>query len=342
MLTAPSEILIRNQSLLADKQVLLLNHEADRCPEQLLAVCDSVTTLALDYPHFQLQPSNKAKLYAEFGHKLAATSAQAFDTVVIYFPKAKPLLDYLLHLAAYYLKTDGELIVIGDNKGGIRSFNKLKSTEFSPPIKLDNARHCLLFASTVLSHPTAIDIDRFVSQYTLKIDNQRLTICNMVGTFSEKQLDQGTALLLEHLPTLTGRALDFGCGAGVITAALLARFPALEMECVDINAMALLSCEKTLAANGMQAKIYASDGLSRCTAGFDAIISNPPFHDGLMSTTDIATQFVKDSQQQLRRGGLWQIVANRHLPYADGIAASFGNVNVVAENNRYKIYKNIK
>lgn len=342
MLTAPSELLIRNQSLFAGKQVLLLNHEADRCAEQLLAVCDSVTTLALDYPHFQLQPSNKAKLHAEFGHQLATESRQTFDAVVIYYPKAKPLLDYLLHLAAYYLKADGELFVVGDNKGGIRSFNKLKSNDFSTPMKLDNARHCLLFASTVLAQPAAIDVERFVSQYSLDIDNRPLTICNMVGTFSEKQLDQGTALLLQHLPNLTGRVLDFGCGAGVITAALLARFPTLTLECVDINAMALLSCEKTLAANGMQAKIYASDGLSQCDGQFDAIISNPPFHDGLMSTTDIATQFVKDSQQQLRKGGLWQIVANRHLPYSDCIAASFGSVNVVAENNRYKIYKNIK
>ena len=342
MLTAPSELLIRNQSLLEGKQVLLLNHEADRCAEQLLAVCSSVTTLALDYPHFQLQPRNKANLQAEFGHKLADDKAQTFDTVVVYYPKAKPLLDYLLHLAAYYLKADGELLVIGDNKGGIRSFNKLKSPLFTPPMKLDNARHCLLFASGVVAHPAKIEVERFICQYTLTIDEQPLTICNAVGTFSEKQLDQGTALLLENLPTLSGRVLDFGCGAGVITAALLARFPQLELECVDINAMALLSCEKTLAANGMQAKIYASDGLSQTQGSFDAIISNPPFHDGLMSTTDIATNFVRDSQKQLKTAGLWQIVANRHLPYSDSIEKAFGNVNVIAENNRYKVYKNNK
>lgn len=342
MLTAPSELLIRNQSLFEGKHVLLLNHEADRCAEQLLPVCNSVTTLALEYPHFQLQPQNKAHLHAEFGHQLAEDKPQAFDTVVVYFPKAKPLLDYLLHLAAYYLKDDGELLVVGDNKGGIRSFNKLKSTAFTPPIKLDNARHCLLFACGVNTHPAKIDVDQFVSHYPLAIDDSELTICNAVGTFSEKKLDQGTALLLDHLPTLSGRVLDFGCGAGVITAALLARFPALELECVDINAMALLSCEKTLTANNMQAKIYPSDGLSQTAGNFDAIISNPPFHDGLMSTTDIATNFVRDSQKQLKTAGIWQIVANRHLPYSDSIEKSFGNVNVIAENNRYKVYKNTK
>lgn len=136
--------------------------------------------------------------------------------------------------------------------------------------------------------------------------------------------------------------LDFGCGAGVITAALLKANPDLELECVDINAMALASCELTLAANGMQAKVYASDGLTQTQGMFDAIISNPPFHDGLDSTTEIATRFVQESEAQLKSGGIFQIVANRHLPYSDTIAKFFKTVNVAAENNKYKIYANRK
>ena len=102
--------------------------------------------------------------------------------------------------------------------------------------------------------------------------------------------------------------------------------------------MALLSCELTLAANSMQAKVYPSDGFNHITGKFDGIISNPPFHDGLASTTDIATQFVQQSAIRLTSNGIWQIVANRHLPYSETIATHFGKVNVVAENNKYKLY----
>lgn len=113
--------------------------------------------------------------------------------------------------------------------------------------------------------------------------------------------------------------VDFGCGAGIIAAALLKAQPELKVECVDINAMALKSCELTLAANHFIAKTYASDGLSQTQGRFDGIISNPPFHDGLQSTTEIAKKFVQDSVQKLAKGGCWHIVANRHLPYSDTI-----------------------
>ncbi|QSX33107.1 methyltransferase [Shewanella avicenniae] len=339
MLTAPSELLIRNQHLFQDKQLLLLNHEADRCAEQLASGCRSVTALALDFNHHQQLRGIPANVTAEFGHQLQDVNAK-FDTVVIYYPKAKPLLQYLLTLAAFHLRPEGELIVVGENKGGIRSFNKLQSSFFSQPLKLDNARHCLLFSAICHAQPKSLDINAFVSRYTLTLGDSQVTICNMVGVFSEKQLDQGTELLLQHLTPLSGRVLDFGCGAGVIAVALLQHQPELALECVDINAMALLSCTLTLAANGMNAKVYPSDGLAQTNGQFNAIISNPPFHDGLMSTTDIATRFVQDSRQQLARNGVWQIVANRHLPYGDAIENAFGNVNVVAENNRYKVYQN--
>lgn len=198
LLTAPSELLIRNQHLFQDKHTLILNHEADQCAAQLSSICASVTALALDFNHHQTLTAANVNVTAEFGHQLSDSTAK-FDTVVIYFPKAKPLLQYLLTLAAYHLRPDGELIVVGENKGGIRSFNKLKSTFFTQPIKLDNARHCLLFSAICHSHPTHIDINTFVSRYPLALGERSITICNMVGVFSEKQLDQGTELLLQHL-----------------------------------------------------------------------------------------------------------------------------------------------
>ncbi|MGL6011367.1 MAG: methyltransferase, partial [Shewanella oncorhynchi] len=205
-------------------------------------------------------------------------------------------------------------------------------------IKLDNARHCLLFGSNLEGCAPAMKLSDWVSQYQLTTPQGEISICNLVGVFSEKRLDLGTELLLSHLPTLSGRVLDFGCGAGVITAALLKAQPSLSLECVDINAMALASCELTLAANGMTAKVYPSDGLAQTTGKFNGIISNPPFHDGLASTTSIAQNFVTDSAKQLQHNGIWQIVANRHLPYSDIIAAEFGQLKVVADNNKYKLY----
>ena len=320
----------------------MLNHEADLLPKALLDIAASVDALALDYHHhLHLAPHANSKLRCYFGHELPQQdplTPEKYDTVIVYFPKAKPLAPYLFNLAANHLLPNGQLLVVGENKGGIKSLVKLLPEYFTTGMKLDNARHCLLFGSNLEGSAPAIKLSDWVSQYQLATPQGEINICNLVGVFSEKRLDLGTELLLSHLPTLSGRVLDFGCGAGVITAALLKEQPSLALECIDINAMALASCELTLAANGMTAKVYPSDGLAQTTGKFNGIISNPPFHDGLASTTSIAQNFVSDSAKQLQDNGIWQIVANRHLPYSDIIAAEFGQLKVVADNNKYKLY----
>ncbi|MCL1135367.1 methyltransferase [Shewanella hafniensis] len=342
MLTNPSQVIIRNQDSLSQHKVLVLNHEADLLPKALLDVAASVDALALDYHHYlHLAPHANSKMRCYFGHELPnqdPVEREKYDTVIVYFPKAKPLAPYLFNLAANHLVPNGQLLVVGENKGGIKSLVKLLPEYFATGMKLDNARHCLLFGSHLEGSAPAMKLCDWVSQYQLATPQGEISICNLVGVFSEKRLDLGTELLLSHLPTLSGRVLDFGCGAGVITAALLKAQPSLSLECVDINAMALASCELTLAANGMTAKVYPSDGLAQTTGKFNGIISNPPFHDGLASTTSIAQNFVTDSAKQLQHNGIWQIVANRHLPYSDIIAAEFGQLKVVADNNKYKLY----
>ncbi|QSX37741.1 methyltransferase [Shewanella sedimentimangrovi] len=337
MLTNPSQLIVRNIELLANHKVLLLNIEADTLGCELLDTATEVTALALDFNHFnQLVGHGRPGLKVEFGHELQAQDS--FDSVVVFFPKAKSLAPYLFNLAAQYLKAGGQLLVCGENKGGIKSLDKLLPACFGQAHKLDNARHCLLYLSQLEEQAPVWNLDSWIQQYSLPTPAGELVICNAVGVFSDRRLDEGTALLLDHLPRLHGRVLDFGCGAGVIAAALLKQQPELTLECVDINAMALLSCQRTMAANGMQAKIYPSDGLAQTEGRYDAIISNPPFHDGLKSTTDIATRFVEHSATKLSDNGQWHIVANRHLPYADTIASVFGKVQVLAENNKYKVY----
>lgn len=340
MLTNPSQLILKNSDLFTNENVLVLNYEADLLPKQLLESAASVTALSLDYNHhLGMSNHNSANLTLHFGHQLP-TNDEQFDSVIIYYPKAKALAAYLINLAGQHLRPDGDLVVVGENKGGVRSIVKQMPAYFDTPFKRDNARHCLLFISQLIKKAPAIKLTDWVSKYQLDTPQGEITICNLVGVFSEKRLDEGTKLLLSHLPKLSGRVLDFGCGAGIIAAALLKAQPELKVECVDINAMALKSCELTLEANNFTAMTYPSDGLAQTQGRFNGIISNPPFHDGLKKTTDIAKTFVRESVQRLANGGHWHIVANKHLPYSDTIFEFFGQVNTLAENNKYKVYSN--
>ncbi|QFU21301.1 methyltransferase [Shewanella eurypsychrophilus] len=339
MFTNPSQVILRNNDLFENQNVLVLNYEDDRLPSKLLESAEKVTALALDYHHhLTMTADDSQNLSLYFSHQLP--NEALFDTAIIYYPKAKALAAYLINLAGQHLKPGGQLIVVGENKGGIRSLIKQIPSYFSSPFKQDNARHCLLFTSELIEKAPKIKLSDWVSSYQLDTPQGEVTVCNLVGVFSEKKLDEGTKLLLSHLPRMKGRVLDFGCGAGVIAAALLKAQPELQLECVDINAMAIASCELTLKANDLHAMTYPSDGLMQTTGMFEGIISNPPFHDGLKSTTNITKNFVSESINKLRKGGVWHIVANRHLPYSDTIATQFGEVCVPAENNKYKIYSN--
>lgn len=342
MLTNPSQLLLRNHHEFAGLNILILNYESDTLAHHCIENAKSVTALALDYNHhLTLSPYESDRLRCYFAPKLPdAQMLEKFDCVIVYFPKAKPLAEYLFALAASHLVEEGLLLVVGENKGGIKSVDKLLPDAFSSAVKIDNARHSLLYRAFLTQDVAPLKLSDWMTQYTVDTPQGEIIICNLVGVFSEKKLDLGTELLLSNLPKLSGRVLDFGCGAGVISVALLKQYPQLNIECIDINAMALASCELTLATNHMQAKVYPSDGFNQIEGKFDGIISNPPFHDGLDRTFAIAHAFVAQSATRLNAKGVWQIVANRHLPYADNIGNTFGSVNVPAENNKYKLYCN--
>ncbi|WP_095505578.1 class I SAM-dependent methyltransferase [Paraferrimonas sedimenticola] len=343
MLTAPSQLIERNLDVFDNTPTLFLNHEDDAMALEFAMAERPVTALSFDYQHHQqLQRLQSPVLFSHFGTQLPETAPQSYEQVVIYYPKAKALAKYLFALAASYLTPNGMLWVVGENKSGIKSLAKQLPDAFAPAIKQDNARHCLLF-SAVCSAPVPMPpLKDWVNHYTVQTPQGELSMSILPGVFSDKRLDKGTELFLEHLPELKGRVLDFGCGCGVIACVAKKAYPDIELECVDINAMALASTKMTLERNQIQAKVYPSNGLQQVEYGLKAILSNPPFHDGLNTSTSVAMEFIRLSKQKLKRRSLWQIVANGHLPYADAIATHFGQARVIADNGKFKIYQQIQ
>tara|TARA_B100001094_G_scaffold285592_1_gene299846 strand:+ start:12774 stop:13829 length:1056 start_codon:yes stop_codon:yes gene_type:complete len=338
--TAPSQLLERHLEHLHQEDILILNHEHDHFAQDVQQQARSCTALALDYQHYEALQAQD--IDHQFGIMLNNHQSQQFDRVIVYFPKAKELADYLCQLAAFYLKENGLLWVVGENKSGIKKLQKQTLDGFSPCQKIDNARHCLLYEAQLQKPLEQFDFKAWQKDFSVNTPQGEIKICALPGVFSQKKLDAGSAFLLEHLQPLKGHVLDFGCGYGVLTCALLKHSPKCKVDCVDINAMALKSCALTLEANQLDARVYPSNGLSQVQQQFDAIISNPPFHDGLKSTLAITEQFIKDCRQTLKPRGTLQIVANRHLAYAQYIEQHFDQVNIIAKNKGYTIYLQTK
>lgn len=261
------------------------------------------------------------------------------DAIVLTLPREKARLRMLAHLAASRLAPDGALYVVGENRAGIKSCPRHIAPFFAQVAKRDSARHCVLFQATGLRPGKVFEAQAYRQEWRLDTLGVELTVCSWPGVFAHGELDAGTRLLLEHMPELTAasRVLDFGCGAGVIGAMLLLREPGIDCVLTDSSALACLSAEATLEANGLQARVVASDGLANIDGRFDLIVTNPPFHVRHHSVLSLSPALLAPVRNFLTPGGQLVMVANRHLPYPRWLDKTFGRHEVKAADRRFHV-----
>ncbi|SDS86443.1 class I SAM-dependent methyltransferase [Pseudomonas oryzae] len=260
-----------------------------------------------------------------------------FGGAVLFLPKSRELTDYLLAALAARLP-GAPLWLVGEKRAGIeRAARQLQP--FGRPRKLDSARHCQLWQVTVDHAPAAPQLEALARRYPLASADGELQVVSLPGVFSHGRLDVGSRLLLEHLDGLPeGAVLDFGCGAGVLGAALLRRYPASRLHLLDVDAFALASSRLTLAANGLAGEVIAGRGIADAPHDLAAIVSNPPFHQGVHTDYQATEQLLRDAALHLRPGGELRLVANSFLRYAPLIEQHLGPCTVLAERDGFRIY----
>ncbi|STW09499.1 ribosomal RNA small subunit methyltransferase C [Klebsiella grimontii] len=134
--------------------------------------------------------------------------------------------------------------------------------------------------------------------------------------------------------------LDVGCGAGVLATVLASHSPKVRLTLCDVSAPAVEASRATLAANGIEGEVFASNVFSEVNGRFDMIISNPPFHDGLQTSLEAAQTLIRGAVRHLNSGGELRIVANAFLPYPNVLDEIFGFHEVIAQTGRFKVYRN--
>lgn len=264
-----------------------------------------------------------------------------FEAAVLFLPKSRDLTEYLLNALAAQLS--GRLLyLVGEKRAGVERAAKQLSA-FGQPRKLDSARHCQLWQVRIERCPTAPDIEQLAERFTLQLDDGPLQIVSLPGVFSHGRLDRGTQLLLEHLDDLpAGRLLDFGCGAGVIGAILKKRYPQCDVQMLDVDAFAVASSRMTLTANNLQATVLCGDGIDAAPRDCSAIISNPPFHQGVHTHYAASERLLQRAATHLRPGGELRLVANAFLRYPPLIEAHLGPCETLIQADGFRIYRAIR
>ena len=142
------------------------------------------------------------------------------------------------------------------------------------------------------------------TEFTYRGHTLRLTTDS--GVFSRGEVDEGSALLLDSLPALTGRVLDLGCGAGVIGVSVGKAYP-VELVQSDVNERALALTRENLKRNGVAGTVVESDGFAALEGLFDTILTNPPIRAGKA----VIYRLFAEARDHLKDGGALYLVIRK-------------------------------
>lgn len=147
------------------------------------------------------------------------------------------------------------------------------------------------------------------------------------GAFSADGPDPASVALAAALPArLSGRVADLGAGWGYLSRAILTRPEVTELHLVEAD-HTVLDLARLGLAHDPRARFHWADATRFPDAqGFDAVVTNPPFHRGRTTDPDLGRAFIRAAARLLRPSGALFLVANRHLPYEAALAEAFAEV----------------
>jgi 16S rRNA (guanine1207-N2)-methyltransferase len=263
-----------------------------------------------------------------------------FDRILLRLPKSKPEQDMTTHALAALLTPYGRLIVYGGNDEGIKPLSKRLEVLFQT-VALRAARgHGRVLEASQLQDDATVKaaLDDWRQVREMPIGGAKRPWTSYPGLFADGALDDGTALFLAHLPVIaeTAAVLDYGCGTGVLAAAMLAHAPACRVALLDNDSLALAAArDNTGSADTILGVSLAALGTRR----FDAIVSNPPIHVGVREDHTALERLIAEAPAHLADGGVLQMVVQRRIPLERLLAAEFAHAAIAADDGRFRIWR---
>lgn len=331
--TPASEVLLRHSDDFEQSRILFAGDLQDDLPARF--ECAASRAHTQQFHHWQAL-SRQMGDNVRFSLVAQASDIADCDTLIYYWPKNKPEAQFQLMNILSLMPSGSDVFVVGENRSGVRSAEPMLA-DYAPLNKVDSARRCGLYHGRLEKQPQ-FSLESWWAEYNI----DGLTIKTLPGVFSRDGLDVGSQLLLSTLtPHTKGKVLDVGCGAGVLSAALASHSPKVRLTLCDVSAPAVEASRATLAANGLEGEVFASNVFSEVKGRFDMIISNPPFHDGMQTSLDAAQTLIRGAVRHLNSGGELRIVANAFLPYPKILDETFGFHEVIAQTGRFKVYRTV-
>ncbi len=284
----------------------------------------------------------RVELTDRFRHLPMAPELFAGATVIIgQLPKGLDALREIAQLAAAHADSDVKVFLGGRVKHMTLSMNDALSGRFaSVRASLAQQKSRILMASDPLPGFRAGSTEYPLRQHHA---DRNLWVCAHGAAFAGTKVDLGTRFLLEFLDRMNptaSRAVDLGCGTGVIATTLARARPMLSVLATDQSAAAVASAAATAVTNEVEARVQVlrDDAMSTLPdASVDLILCNPPFHLGTSVHAGAALKLFNAAGRVLAPGGELWTVFNSHLAYDGQLDRAVGPTQVVGRNGTFTV-----
>jgi len=269
------------------------------------------------------------------GYRVAAQPEGKFAAMMVHVTRSKAETLGLVASALSLCQAGGTVIVDGPRKDGIDSVLKhcRKFLEIDQVVVKNHGR---MFWMT---RPETLPDEILDWKRGLELSRNSDGFLTAPGMFSSAHIDAGSALLAEHFDDrLAGHIADLGAGWGWLSLQALeaGKDGITQIDLYEAEARALDAAKANI--RDERAQFFWSDVTKLPPAArYDAIICNPPFHQGRAATPSLGLEFITTARKLLKPGGSLWLVANRQLPYENTLAASFARLTPLAENAQFKV-----
>ena len=263
------------------------------------------------------------------------------------FPKSAQISHHIINQASALLKAEGQLLLSGEKNDGVKTYSDHACKLFGDKCKPQKQGNYYLACITKYAVSNQLLDDKDYLNLRAIKSTENLPLQSKPGIFGWNKIDQGSAFLIEHLSGFlqsypAGNApqslLDLGCGYGYLScAASLYGFQ--QITATDNNAAALIACKANFDSLKINGKIIAGDAGSQLDEKFDAIICNPPFHQGFNIDSALTEKFLNASKRLLAPKGKALFVVNNFIALEKKAKDYFSEVEEVARSGSFKLIK---
>ncbi|SEJ10994.1 class I SAM-dependent methyltransferase [Frateuria terrea] len=276
-----------------------------------------------------------------------AADGESFAAVLLLPPRQRDEARASFARAAVHVRPGGIVLAAVPNAEGAKSAEADFVRLFGPVRSLSKHKCRVFWAAAGSAIDTALRDEWSALDAPRRIAGGYLS---RPGLFAWDRIDTASALLAAHLPAdLHGRVADLGAGYGYLATQVVARCPAvMSIDLYEAEARALelarVNLAEAVAASGraIGADVHWHDVTAGLVHHYDAIVSNPPFHQGRADLPELGRAFIEAAAGALLPHGRLWLVANRHLPYEATLASRFAQVRTVAMQDGFKVIEAVR